>query len=94
MDSCTPSSKSFKLGMLREREGAQQSSEEAVDGVGKQRAWGGVNRRHIALTEVELSQAYVWKLGGTYGTALWRRKLSYPLWEISILGCLSEMPVH
>lgn len=54
-------SKSFKLGMARERESAQQSGEEVVDGVGKQRAWGDMNRRHIALTEVELSQVYVWK---------------------------------
>lgn len=42
-----PAEKRFKLRMVKEGESDQQSGEEMVDGVIKQRGWDGANRRDL-----------------------------------------------
>jgi len=69
----------------------QQPSEEAVDVVGKQRAWGDVNVRDITTNKTGLTDAM--EYGNVCGMALCG-KLSDPFWAIGMAGRRSEMPVH
>ena len=51
--------KSFKVRTMKEGESDQQSSEEVVDGVNKQRVWDDVNRKDLVTNKTELKWGHL-----------------------------------